>query len=69
MVLFRLLSHLGDRVEHHFTDDIQMRQYRCPEVILCGKWGTSVDMWGVACVVRAKLFLHNVPPLTTLLDI
>jgi serine/threonine-protein kinase SRPK3 len=39
-------------VEHHFTDDIQTRQYRCPEVILGAKWGASADIWSVACVVR-----------------
>lgn len=38
-------------VEHHFTDDIQTRQYRCPEVILGAKWGTSADVWSVACVI------------------
>ncbi|KAG6864396.1 hypothetical protein C0991_009885 [Blastosporella zonata] len=37
--------------EHHFTDDIQTRQYRCPEVILGAKWGPSADIWSVACVV------------------
>jgi len=37
--------------EHHFTDDIQTRQYRCPEVILGGKWGPSADIWSVACVI------------------
>lgn len=39
-------------IEHHFTDDIQTRQYRCPEVILGAKWGTSADIWSVACLVR-----------------
>ncbi|KAG6330115.1 hypothetical protein ID866_8974 [Astraeus odoratus] len=38
-------------VEHHFTDDIQTRQYRCPEVILGAKWGASADIWSVACVI------------------
>ncbi|ESK87129.1 cmgc srpk protein kinase [Moniliophthora roreri MCA 2997] len=38
-------------VEHHFTDDIQTRQYRCPEVILGAKWGTSADVWSLACVI------------------
>ncbi|KAJ8508017.1 hypothetical protein ONZ45_g9671 [Pleurotus djamor] len=38
-------------VEHHFTDDIQTRQYRCPEVILGSKWGPSADIWSVACVI------------------
>ncbi|KAF8872173.1 hypothetical protein CPB84DRAFT_1854598 [Gymnopilus junonius] len=38
-------------VEHHFTDDIQTRQYRCPEVILGAKWGPSSDLWSVACIL------------------
>ncbi|TBU44950.1 kinase-like domain-containing protein [Dichomitus squalens] len=38
-------------VEHHFTDDIQTRQYRCPEVILGAKWGPSADIWSVACII------------------
>lgn len=37
--------------DHHFTDDIQTRQYRCPEVILGAKWGTSADVWSAACVI------------------
>jgi serine/threonine-protein kinase SRPK3 len=44
--------------EHHFTDDIQTRQYRCPEVILGAKWGSSADIWSVTCVVR-QLFSHG----------
>lgn len=39
-------------VDHHFTDDIQTRQYRCPEVILGAKWGSTADIWSVACIVR-----------------
>lgn len=39
--------------DHHFTDDIQTRQYRCPEVILGAKWGTSADVWSAACVVSS----------------
>ncbi|KAL5511950.1 SKY1_2 [Sanghuangporus vaninii] len=38
-------------IEHHFTDDIQTRQYRCPEVILGAKWGPSADIWSVACMI------------------
>ncbi|KAF8333935.1 kinase-like domain-containing protein [Cantharellus anzutake] len=38
-------------VDHHFTDDIQTRQYRCPEVILGAKWGTSADIWSAACLI------------------
>ena len=39
-------------VEHHFTDDIQTRQYRSPEAIL-GRtdWGCNTDIWSLACVV------------------
>ncbi|KAF9998441.1 serine/threonine protein kinase, CMGC group [Entomortierella chlamydospora] len=36
--------------DHHFTNDIQTRQYRSPEVILGAKWGTSTDVWSVACM-------------------
>ncbi|KNE57802.1 CMGC/SRPK protein kinase, variant [Allomyces macrogynus ATCC 38327] len=38
-------------IDHHFTNDIQTRQYRCPEVILGAPWSTSVDMWSMACLV------------------
>ncbi|KAI5117329.1 hypothetical protein M0805_008737 [Coniferiporia weirii] len=38
-------------IEHHFTDDIQTRQYRCPEVILGAKWGPSADIWSIACMI------------------
>ncbi|KAJ6508062.1 kinase-like domain-containing protein [Mycena vulgaris] len=37
--------------DHYFTDDIQTRQYRSPEVIVGAKWGTSADIWSVACVI------------------
>ncbi|KAF7303883.1 hypothetical protein MIND_00618400 [Mycena indigotica] len=38
--------------DHHFTNDIQTRQYRCPEVIVGStNWGTSADIWSVACVL------------------
>lgn len=36
---------------HHFTNDIQTRQYRSPEVILGAKWGASTDVWSMACMV------------------
>ena len=38
-------------VSHHFTNDIQTRQYRSPEVILGSKWGASTDVWSMACMV------------------
>lgn len=37
-------------VDKHFTDDIQTRQYRAPEVILGAGYDTSADMWSVACI-------------------
>jgi serine/threonine-protein kinase SRPK3 len=47
------LADLGNAtwVEHHFAEDIQTRQYRCPEVILGARWGPSADVWSVACVL------------------
>lgn len=39
-------------VSHHFTNDIQTRQYRSPEVILGAKWGASTDVWSMAAMVR-----------------
>ncbi|RKF51426.1 Protein kinase dsk1 [Golovinomyces cichoracearum] len=36
---------------HHFTDDIQTRQYRSPEVILGAKWGASTDVWSMAAMI------------------
>ncbi len=40
-------------VNHHFTNDIQTRQYRSPEVILGAKWGASTDVWSMACMVSS----------------
>lgn len=34
-----------------FTQDIQTRQYRCPEVILGQGYDTASDVWSAACVV------------------
>lgn len=38
-------------VHHHFTDEVQTRQYRSPEVILGYHWGASTDLWSFACLV------------------
>ena len=38
-------------IHKHFTNDIQTRQYRCPEVLLGAKYSTSADMWSFACIV------------------
>jgi serine/threonine-protein kinase SRPK3 len=40
---------------HHFTNDIQTRQYRSPEVILGAKWGASTDVWSMAAMVCSLL--------------
>lgn len=37
--------------DEHFTEDIQTRQYRSPEVLLGAKWGCSVDIWSAACII------------------
>lgn len=38
-------------VDHHYTNDIQTRQYRAPEVILGCQWGAAVDIWSIACII------------------
>lgn len=40
---------------HHFTNDIQTRQYRSPEVILGSKWGASTDVWSMAAMVYLSI--------------
>jgi serine/threonine protein kinase len=37
-------------IDKHFTDDIQTRQYRAPEVILGAGYSTSADLWSAACM-------------------
>lgn len=49
-------------VNHHFTNDIQTRQYRSPEVILGAKWGASTDVWSMAAMVCIT------PPLPSLIQ-
>lgn len=34
----------------HFSEDIQTRQYRCPEVLIGGKYDTPADMWSLGCI-------------------
>lgn len=36
---------------HHFTDEIQTRQYRSPEVLLGYHWGCLADLWSFACLI------------------
>ena len=41
----------GCWTHRHFTNDIQTRQYRCPEVILGLPYDTSADIWSCACLI------------------
>lgn len=36
--------------DHHFTDDIQTRQYRSPEVIIGAGYNETCDIWSTACM-------------------
>ena len=38
-------------IDNHFSDIIQTREYRSPEVIMNGDYDTSADMWSLACMV------------------
>lgn len=35
---------------HHFSEDIQTRQYRCLEVLIGAGYGTPADIWSTACM-------------------
>lgn len=37
-------------MKRHFTEDIQTRQYRSPEVIVGSGYSTSADIWSLACM-------------------
>ncbi|KAK5666362.1 serine/threonine protein kinase, CMGC [Batrachochytrium dendrobatidis] len=47
------LADLGNAcwVNHHFTSDIQTRQYRSPEVIIGAHYDTSADIWSLGCIL------------------
>ena len=36
---------------HHLSDGIQTRQYRCPENMMGIEYDTPSDIWSVACIV------------------
>ncbi|KAJ7376067.1 SRSF protein kinase 3 [Desmophyllum pertusum] len=37
-------------VHHHFTEEIQTRQYRSLEVLIGASYGPPADMWSTACM-------------------
>ena len=41
----------GCWTHHHFTPEIQTRQYRSPEVIIGAEYNSSADVWSFACTV------------------
>uniref|UniRef100_A0A7E4ZZM0 non-specific serine/threonine protein kinase n=1 Tax=Panagrellus redivivus TaxID=6233 RepID=A0A7E4ZZM0_PANRE len=38
-------------VNHHYTEEIQTREYRSPEAILGSAYCTSADIWSAACLI------------------
>lgn len=44
----------------HFTENIQTRQYRCPEVILGAEWDATADIWSIGCIVSSFTFVLHV---------
>ncbi|GMM34338.1 hypothetical protein DASC09_016630 [Saccharomycopsis crataegensis] len=38
-------------VDYHFTDSIQTREYRSPEILVQAPWGCSTDIWSAGCIV------------------
>jgi serine/threonine protein kinase len=40
---------------NHFTDDIQTREYRAPEVIIGHEYLPNTDVWSLACMVYELL--------------
>uniref|UniRef100_A0A914YLH5 non-specific serine/threonine protein kinase n=1 Tax=Panagrolaimus superbus TaxID=310955 RepID=A0A914YLH5_9BILA len=38
-------------IDHHYSDDIQTREYRSPEVIIGCEYDTSADLWSAACLI------------------
>eukprot|EP00834_Sanchytrium_tribonematis_P005650 NODE_356_length_8904_cov_1.034412.p4 type:complete len:420 gc:universal NODE_356_length_8904_cov_1.034412:6596-7855(+) len=50
---------------HYFTNDIQTRQYRSPEIIIGSGWNANVDIWSLGCMTFELLtgdFLFDPQP-------
>ena len=47
------ICHFGNACysNHHFSRNIQTRQYRAPEIILGINYNETVDIWSLACIV------------------
>lgn len=41
----------GCWTHHHFSSEIQTRQYRSPETIIGVRYSTSADIWSFACTI------------------
>ncbi|CCK72284.1 serine/threonine protein kinase SKY1 KNAG_0J02030 [Huiozyma naganishii CBS 8797] len=37
--------------DEHYTNAIQTREYRSPEVLMGAPWGCSADIWSTACLI------------------
>lgn len=37
--------------DEHYTNAIQTREYRSPEVLIGAPWGASADIWSAACLI------------------
>ena len=44
---------------HHFTEEIQTRQYRSLEVLIGAAYGPAADMWSTACMVSGNCGLQH----------
>jgi serine/threonine protein kinase len=38
-------------IDRHYSDVIQTREYRSPEVLLEGHYDESADIWSLACMI------------------